>query len=157
MGVMNTEQLITQLEASRAWFLKLVEGLTPEQWDAKPYPNVMSPRETLAHLIVDDRVFPLMLEGHGEPDYESFRPDPSASVEELMALMGETHKAKIERVRAFLTGKDLSAEIDAVYAGKQPLWWEVVSFTTEDWYHIGQVSAIRQGTDPDFDYYATFY
>lgn len=154
---MNAEQLIVQLEASRAWFLKLVDGLTPEQWDAKPYPNVMSPKETLAHLIIDDRVFPLMLTGHGEPDYDAHRPDASLSAEQLLALMAETHKAKIAAVSEFLAGKDLNAEIDAVYAGKQALWWEVLSFVTEDWYHIGQVSLIRQGTDPDFNYYATFY
>lgn len=156
MGAMNTEHLIAQLEASRAWFLKLVDGLTPEQWDAKPYPNVMSPKETVAHLIIDDKVFPVMFEGK-EPDYAAYAPDASLSAEQLLEELARTHESKIQWLRSFLEGKDLNSEIETVYFGKQPMWVEIMACVTEDWYHIGQVSAIRQGTDPNWEYYAAFY
>lgn len=153
---MEASQVISKLDDSRKWFLKLVDGLTPEQWEAKPFPNVMSPKETLAHLIIDDRVFAVMLDGK-EPQYHEYAPEPGMDVADLLALLAETHAAKLDFLKGFLGGKDLSEEIQTVYSGKQPLWWEVLSFATEDWYHIGQVSAIRQGTDPSWDYYAVFY
>lgn len=153
---MNAEQPIEELDKSRSWFLKLVTGLTPEQWDVRPFPNVKSPKETLGHLVIADRVFPVMLEGK-EPDYNAYQPDPDSSVEDLLNLLAETHKAKLDWLKSYLPGKDLDAEVDTVYSGKKPLWSEIYSFCTEDWYHIGQVSLIRQGTDPSWDYYAVFY
>ncbi|MCH8275252.1 MAG: DinB family protein [Armatimonadetes bacterium] len=144
------------MEASRAWFLKLLDGLKEEQWDAKPYPNVMSIRETLAHMVTNDRVLPVMLKGE-EPDYESFRPDAGLSHDDLLALLAETHKAKIDFLSQTYMDRDLNEEMQTVYSGKKPIWSEILGFVPEDWYHIGQMSLVRQGTDANWDYYAHFY
>lgn len=153
---MTADQLIERLDESRKWFLKALDGLKDGQWNAKPYPNVMSIRETLSHLVIDDRCFPDLLQGK-EPDYPSYAPDEIMSAGDLLALMEQTHRQKLEWLRGFLAGKDLEGQIPTVYSGKQSLWWEVLCIAMEDWYHIGQVSLIRQGTDPDWDYYAHFY
>ncbi len=153
---MTAESLIARLDESRNWFLKALDGLKDGQWDAKPYPNVKSIRETLAHLVIDDRCFPLMLQGK-EPDYEALAPDASLSAGDLLALLERTHREKLDWLRGYLKVKDLDQEIDTVYSGRQPLWAEVVTIANEDWYHIGQVSLIRQGLQPDWDYYAHFY
>jgi uncharacterized damage-inducible protein DinB len=153
---MTVDLILKKLDDSRNWFWKLLEGLRDDQWEAKPYPTVKSIRETLAHLVIDDRCFKDMLERR-EPDYEALAPGPNLSAADLVDLLKRTHEEKLSDLRGALAGRDLFEEVDTVYSGRQPLWWEVLSFATEDWYHIGQVSMIRQGTDPSWDYYAHFY
>ena len=51
----TVHDLLEEAKGSRRYFLKHVKGLTAEQWDWKPYPECKSVRETVAHLISDDR------------------------------------------------------------------------------------------------------
>jgi uncharacterized damage-inducible protein DinB len=153
---MTTETILAKLDDSRNWFLKLLDGFGPEHWDAKPYPTVKSVKETLAHLVIADRCCQDMFQGK-EPDYAALTPDPALTSDQLLTLLAKTHEEKKGFLRSHLDGKDLMQEIETVYSGKQPLWWEVLSYTTEDWYHIGQVSLLRQGLQPEWDYYAHFY
>lgn len=153
---MNLEQLISQIDESRSWFLKLVSGLTETQWDARAYPNTKTPKETLAHLVIADRCMPDFFSGK-EPDYDAYAPDSNLSATELLNLLNQTHKSKLDFLREKFAGANLDMQIQTVYSGMKPIWVELVSICHEDWYHIGQVSLIRQGTDPEFDYYATFY
>lgn len=64
------EDLIDSLRASRSGFHKHLEGLRDDQWDWKPYPECKSIRETLIHLVVDDRVAVAALDSTEDPDYE---------------------------------------------------------------------------------------
>ena len=153
---MNIDQLIAKLDESRSWLLKLLDGLKPDQWDAKPYPNVKSIRETLEHMVINDRVVPLMMRGE-EPDYEKHAPKQGMSPESLLTLLKETQAQKLSSIRNQFKDRDLAEEIDTVYSGRQPIWAEIISVAYEEWYHIGQMSLVRQGTDSDWDYYAHFY
>src|SRR5260370_10533519 len=65
----TVEDLVKSVSLSRAHFLKHIEGLTDQQWDWKPYPECMSARETLGHLITDDLAALQSLETRKEPDY----------------------------------------------------------------------------------------
>lgn len=52
---LTLDDLIASFLFRRTRFLKHVDGLQEDQWDWKPYPECKSVRETVAHLIVDDR------------------------------------------------------------------------------------------------------
>lgn len=153
---MSLDELLTRIEESRNWFLKLVDGLSDEQWGAKPYEHVKSPRETIEHLIVADRSIQPLFEGI-EPNYESLAPEPGLSPRRLLEELAKSHAQKIAFLRGKYSDADIEAVMDTVYSGKQKIGSEIASIAYEDWYHIGQVSLIRQGTDPDFEYYGYFY
>ncbi|KAA0237101.1 MAG: DinB family protein [Armatimonadetes bacterium] len=153
---MNLDPFLQAIDRSRTWFFKLVDGLTPQQWDAKPYPNVKSPRETLEHLVISDRVCPVLLQGT-EPDYEAYRPEGELSPEQLLDLLRSTHAERMSWLKEFTEGKSADDTIRTVYSGEQSLASQLIDIATEDWYHIGQVSLVRQGVDPAWDYYAAFY
>jgi uncharacterized damage-inducible protein DinB len=54
---MDLNSLIESIHASRKYFLNHIKGLRQDQWDWKPFPECKSIRETLAHLVMDDRAF----------------------------------------------------------------------------------------------------
>lgn len=51
----DVDSLIEGVRESRRFFLKHLKGLRDDQWEWKPYPECKSIRETLAHLVSDDR------------------------------------------------------------------------------------------------------
>ena len=151
----TTETLVDGLRFSRRHFLKHLDGLREDQWDWKPYPECKTVRETLAHLVQDDRAALQALETGGEPDYDSWA-EPERDREKLRALLDESHA----RLCAAIHGKYGDAPMETVasaYGAPMPLGAAIPYLSSEDYYHAGQVAFIRQATDPGWDYYAAIY
>lgn len=143
------------LQGSRKFFLKHINGLTGEQWEWKPYPECKSVRETIAHLITDDRAALQSLETGKEPDYEALG-ESETDVERLLAILAESHSALCD----FIAGKWADAPLDttiSVWGSEMSIAGGLAYLSTEDNYHAGQVAFIRQATDPAWDYYAAIY
>src|SRR4030067_1771496 len=83
------DDLFAGLRASRKRFLKHLEGLREAQWDWRPYPECKSIRETLAHLIADDRAALQSLQTGKEPEYDSLQ-EPERDPAKLRALLDES-------------------------------------------------------------------
>ncbi len=131
---MTVTDLVNTVRDSRRHFWKHVNGLSDAQWDWKPYPECKSVRETLAHLVQDDRAALAALHSGGEPDYESFA-EPERDLDRLRALLA-----------------DMSA-----WGAIKPLGLGIPYFCSEDYFHAGQVLFIRLATDPAWDYYSAVY
>lgn len=62
------DDLIGGLERSRSHLLRHLKGVKESQWDWKPYPEAKSLRETLQHLVIDDRAALESMRTGEEPD-----------------------------------------------------------------------------------------
>lgn len=146
---------IADLRESRRHFLKHLKGLKTDQVDWKPYPKCLSVRETLAHLIVDDRSALESLQTGGEPHYDRHHVKEQ-DLDRLIVLLGKSHEALV----AFLTeeyGSESPETLGFAWGDTMAIGRAIHKFSSEDWYHAGQVAFIRQATDPDWDYYAEIY
>jgi uncharacterized damage-inducible protein DinB len=154
------EDLIDSLRASRSNFHKHLEGLKEEQWDWKPYPECKSIRETLIHLVVDDRAAADAIEKNGEPDYEGLMNAATAEAEgdiaHLKALADTSFTNLLELLISRYADAPLDTEI-SVYGSTKKLGVGIPFFSSEDYYHTGQVSFIRMASDPTWNYYAAIY
>jgi uncharacterized damage-inducible protein DinB len=154
------EDVLAGVRASRAFFLKHLEGLREDQWDWKPYPECKSIRETLAHLIVNDRAALASLESAGEPDYDALRAEVAAEtgndLEQLLAALRESHARLLGTIEARYAGAPLDTEIK-IWGSSMKLGRGVAYLSSEDFYHAGQVAFIRMATDPSWDYYGCIY
>jgi uncharacterized damage-inducible protein DinB len=151
----TTEDCIHGVREARKYFLKHLKGLREDQWDWKPYPECKSIRETVAHLISDDRAVMQSLETGREPDYDSLQ-ESERDIVRLLALLEESH----EQVCAFLKERyaDKSLDTEAcLYGGMMKLGSAVAHITSEDFYHAGQVAYIRMATEPTWNYYGSIY
>lgn len=151
----DIETLISAVQKSRAFFLKHANGLRDDQWDWKPYPECKSIRETLAHLIADDRASVVMLETGEFPDFGGMLERETATPK-LLDLLAESH----ENLCAFLRGRFADTPLDSVvkfFGGPEPLGLAIMGITSEDYYHAGQVAFIRMATDPEWNYYKEIY
>src|SRR2546428_52646 len=96
------DDLLDGLRGSRKHFLRHLEGVKEEQWDWKPYTECKSLRETLVHLVVDDRAALSALQNPGEPDYEGLVSGATAEAGSdpglLRRMLDESHA----RLVAFL-------------------------------------------------------
>lgn len=140
---------------SRAFFLKHLSGLTNDQWDWKPYAECKSVRETLAHLICDDRAALQSLQTGKEPDYESLV-ESESDRDLLLTKLDESHRALCD----FITQRWGSAPVDTevcIWGVRKSIAAGLSYLTSEDFYHAGQVAFIRCATDPAWDYYASIY
>ena len=146
----DIETLITAVQKSRRNFLAHLKGLRDDQWDWKPYPECKSIRETVAHLIADDRAAVVMLETGEFPDFGGML-EREAAPAKLQALLAESH----ENLCAFLRRRFADAPLDGVvkyFFGPEPLGLAIMGGSSEDYYHAGQVAFIRMASDPQWDY-----
>ncbi|HEY3268947.1 MAG TPA: DinB family protein [Armatimonadota bacterium] len=146
---------LEQTRAARQHFLKHLAGLTDEQWDWKPYAECNSIRQTIAHLIVDDRAGLDTLKSGEFPDYESFKP-AETETDALLARLEESHCALTGYIGSQLADTPLETEI-RFHGETMKLGAALGLLNTEDYYHAGQVAFIRLATDPKWDYYAAIY
>ena len=154
------EDLIEGLRKSRLHFLKHLKGLTAEQWTWKPYPECKSILDTIVHLVTDDRAALQSFETGGEPDYEwivaAATAEAGGDKEEAMKMLEESHERLCAFLGARFQGLPLDSEI-SVWGSPMKLGAAIPHFSSEDYFHAGQVSYIRMATDPTWDYYAEIY
>ena len=124
-------------------------------WDWKPYPECKSIRETLAHLIADDRATIVMLKTGKFPDFGE-KMEREADQTKLLTLLDESHERLCVFIKERFAAVPLDTEIN-FWMGKAKLANAIQSISLEDYYHAGQVTFIRLATDPSWDYYANIY
>lgn len=152
---LSVKDFITGLRESRRHFLKHIKGITPEQMDWKPYPNCLSIRETVQHLIVDDRAALESLQTGSEPHYERHTVKET-DFDRLVILLNKSHEALV----GFLDeeyGPETFDTLGFAWGQAMPIAQAIVHFSSEDHYHAGQVAFIRQATDPAWSYYKEIY
>ncbi len=152
---LTLDDLIDSVRASRRFFLKHLNGLRDDQWDWKPYPECKTLRETLAHLIVDDRAALQSLETKAEPDYEALQ-ESEHDIARLRTLLDESHARLCDYLKTHYADAPLDTEIN-VFGEPKKLAPGIAYFSSEDFYHAGQAAFIRIATDPAWDYYASIY
>jgi uncharacterized damage-inducible protein DinB len=153
--MLTNVHFIERAESSRAFFLKHLRGLTPEQVEFKPFPECKNVRETISHLIVDDLAALDSLRNDREPDYEAFTVSETG-YEDLLARLGATHR----ELTSYLRDRFAEAPLDApanVWGNELPAALAIAHLVSEDYYHAGQVAFIRMASDPTWDYYASIY
>jgi len=149
------DDLIKGVKESRKSFLKHLQGIREDQWDWKPYAECKSIRETVAHLISDDRATQYTLE-HGKfPDFEEMDVKET-DIQKLLALLAESHDQYCKFVKEKFADTPLDTEVP-FFSGKAVLGLAISGISSEDYYHSGQVAFIRMATDPSWDYYASIY
>ena len=151
----SLDDLIDSVRQSRQHFLKHVGGLTPDQWQWKPYPECKSAAETLAHLVADDRAFLQTIQSGQEPDYENLQEaerDPAV----LLHILATTHEQLLGYLKRTYADTPIDEEIP-FHGLQMKLATAVNMISSEDYYHAGQIAYIRMATDPTWDYYATIY
>jgi uncharacterized damage-inducible protein DinB len=157
----TVEDLVTSIRSSREHFLKHIDGLTAEQWDWKPYPECMSVRETLGHLIVDDLAALESLESEEEPEYDvisqhEMQAERLVNLDVLKSRLTESH----EKLCTYILGRWSTADLDSeicVWGNKMTLVRGISHLSSEDFYHSGQIAFIRMATDPSWNYYGAIY
>ncbi len=155
------EELVQRLEKSRAHFAKHVKGMTDEQCAWKPYPECMSVLETLAHLRVDDIAAMESLDTGEEPKYEAISApitEASAGLDRraLEDHLRQSHSDLVSYLRTKYANATPGTEV-CVWGTMMPIELGIPHFSSEDFYHAGQVAFIRQAQDPSWNYYAGVY
>ena len=148
------DDLIGLLQRSRDHFYKHLNGLNEDQWDFKPYSECMSIRETLQHLVVDDRTALESIKTGEEPDYEAHACDET-DIARLRQILKESHQALLNEIKSRYANSPLDA--DVCIWGRHDKLIGIPYFSSEDFYHTGQVSFIRMASDPSWNYYETIY
>jgi uncharacterized damage-inducible protein DinB len=156
------DDVITEIQHSRAFFLRHLNGVAAEQWDWKPYPECKTIRDTVIHVLgTDDWTVQCLAEGVGPEAFFERLTDAATrladrSPEELVALVTESR----ERIYADLRQRHGASPLDApvfLWGDEKPLGSAVSHFGSEDYYHAGQIAFIRMATDPTWNYYADIY
>jgi uncharacterized damage-inducible protein DinB len=154
------DDLLDGLQESRKHFLKHLEGVKDDQWDWKPYTECKSLRDTLVHLVVDDRAALSVLDNPGEPDYDGMLAAVTAEagndLARLRSLLNESHASLVSGLRTRYADAPLDTLVPA-YGTPMKMGRAIAYISSEDFYHAGQVAFIRQATDPEWDYYAAIY
>src|SRR5260370_14527783 len=157
----TVEDLVKSVRSARAHFLKHIKGLTHQQWDWKPYPECMSAREPLGHLITDDLAALQALETCKEPDYEAIsqreiNPEILADLSVLKSRLSDSHDRLCSYILRHWGNATLETEI-CVWGSMMPLARGIPYLTSEDFYHALQIAFIRMATDPSCKYYSVIY
>lgn len=150
----SLDDLLHGLRHSRRFFLRHLDGLTDAQWDWKPYAECKSIRETVAHLVVDDRCALQSLESGHEPDYEGMQATETDR-DRLLEMLSTSHQDLLRFIAVRYTGAPLDAP--ACLFGSPRKLADIGFLSSEDYYHAGQVAFIRMATDPTWDYYTAIY
>src|ERR1051326_6577263 len=138
--------LLDGVRSSRKHFLKHVAGVTEEQWDWKPYPECKSLRETLVHLIIDDRAALSALQEPGEPNYEGLEHVVNAEagndLARLHSLLEESHAKLLSYIQDHYGNAPLDTEV-SIFGS--PMKLGAVSYlSAEDYSHAGPAASLRQ-------------
>ena len=151
-------EVISCIQNSRKHFLKHLNGLTADQWDWKPYAECKSIRETISHLMGDDLAALESLQSGIEPDYtvaESKAAEmASDNTTELLKQLADTHTTLCDALRSQCADSPLDASI-CVWGHDAKIATGIPYYSSEDYYHSGQVAFIRMATDPTWDYYTS--
>jgi uncharacterized damage-inducible protein DinB len=151
------QDLLDGLQSSRDNFFKHLDGLKEDQWDWQPYAQCKTIRETLAHLVVVDRGILYSLETGKMPDWDTLFPDwQPHNPAQLRALLQASRAQLVDYLQTNYADTPVDAEV-TLYGAPQKLGRAVADMSSEDYYHTGQVSFIRQANDPTWDYYAAIY
>ena len=148
-------ELVEGLRAARSYFLLHLVGVRDDQWDWKPYPACKSIRETIAHLVVDDRAALYSLQHGAEPDYDAMEV-AERDLHTLLKLLRESHDQLCSYLIEHYGSQPLDSAFSA-YGRVRKLGQGIPDLASEDYFHAGQVTFIRLATDPDWDYYAAIY
>lgn len=151
----DVHDLTQSIVSSRAWFFKHLRGLNDEQWIWKPYPECKSIRETLQHMITNDRAAIEALKTGHEPNYDELRVQET-DISKLMQMLERSHHDLVDCIRDNFDGKPLDTEA-TIWGFKMKLGRGIPYFSSEDFFHAGQVAYIRMATDPSWDYYEEIY
>jgi len=151
----DVDSLIEGVRESRRHFLKHLKGLRDDQWDWKPYPECKSIRETLAHLVSDDRAYMEILRTGAMPDFQAVE-EHETDVTKLLLRLEKSHEELCGFLRERFADTPLDTEV-FFFTGKEKLGRAILGISSEDHYHAGQVAFIRMATDPSWDYYAAIY
>jgi uncharacterized damage-inducible protein DinB len=151
----TVKDLVALIQYSRKHFFKHIEGLKESQWDWKPYAECKSIRETLAHLIADDRAALESLQTQKEPNYEALQ-EKERDLVKLRAILDKAHQELCDFIFKTYATTSLDSEV-CIYGAKTTLAKGIPFLISEDFYHAGQVAFIRMATDPKWDYYAAIY
>ncbi len=151
----DLDTLIQGIRESRQYFLKHIQGVRDDQWDWKPYPQCKSVRETVAHLISDDRAFIEILDKGKIEDYGSLD-EQERDLAKLLDMLAKSHESLCAFIRHKFAGTPLDTPVN-FFTGETPLGHAIAGISSEDYYHAGQVAFIRMATDPTWDYYAHIY
>ncbi len=154
------EDLLDSLRASRSNFHKHLNGLHDDQWDWKPYSECKSIRDTLIHLVVDDRVAVWAFDATEEPDYEAFVTAATAEagndIAHLKSMVDSSFTGLLAQLTSRYADKPLDTEV-STFGSPRKLGVAIPYFSSEDYYHTGQVAFMRMASDPTWNYYATIY
>ena len=149
------EMMVLGLEELRRMLLRHLDGLNDDQWDWRPYPQCFSIRQTLRHLILDDRAALDSLQTGKEPDYDAYR-----TFEGDLARIFEELRESQENLIAYLRRRyaDAPPETDiCIWGVWRKLPQGIAYLSSEDFYHTGQIAFIRQASDPTWNYYQAIY
>lgn len=157
---LTLDELIQGIRNSRGFFFKHLNGLTDEQWDWKPYPECKSLRETLAHLVVDDRAAIQTIANGGEPDYDGLAvaamTEAGGDLQRQIAIVKQTHEELIALLQKKFANTPVDAEM-TLWSMTGKLATLIPYLSSEDFYHAGQAAYIRMATDPSWNYYEAVY
>lgn len=157
---LTLNELIEGVQNSRQFFFKHIEGLRDDQWDWKPYPECKSIRETLPHLVTDDRAAIESIETGEMPDYDAIATiamrDAPDDLEKQFAILTDSHAQLIALLQAKYGDQPLDADI-CIWGHHGKVVRLVPYLSSEDYYHAGQVGFIRMATDPEWNYYESIY
>ena len=151
----TVNDLVGLIQYSRKHFFKHLDGLKDAQWDWKPYPECKSIRETLAHLIADDRAALESLQTQKEPHYEALQ-ETERDLVKLRTILDKSHQALCDFILKTYASTPLETEV-CIFGTQTSLAKGIPFLISEDFYHAGQVGFIRMATDPKWDYYAAIY
>lgn len=147
----TTESLLASLRNSRAFFWKHADRFEGDAWDHRIALGTKTARETLQHLLADDRAVLLSLNTGEEPDYEALAPDES-DPEKLKAMLFASH---VELLEALAWRREQS--VINVWGTEKPIVEGIAWYASEDFYHAGQLAMILLALNPDWAYYPDVY
>lgn len=157
---MDLEGLISGIVSSRHYFLKHLRDMPEAAWTFKPYPECKSALETLVHLRIDDDTAVESIMSKADPDYIAATLGSYEEIEKgsayLLERLENSHRQLTDVIRSDFSGKDLDTEI-CVWGDMKPLYRGVPYFSSEDFYHSGQIAFIRMAVQPEWNYYADIY
>ncbi|CAN5594659.1 hypothetical protein BH11ARM2_BH11ARM2_04970 [soil metagenome] len=145
------EGLLAALRRSREFFFKHVDRFGDDSWDVRIAPGTMTARETLRHLLVDDRAALKSLQTNADPNYEALGIDETDPTK-LKALLFASHA---ELLQALAERQD-EVSIN-VWGTNKPLVEGLTWYASEDFYHAGQLAMILLAINPEWQYYPDIY
>ena len=157
--MLSVEDLIEGVRASRRYFLKHIDGLPDELWTWKPYPECKNVLETLAHMRIDDLTAIESLKTGKEPNYEGYSytyDEIPNGRERVLELLAQSRQELLDHLAANYGESNLDTQI-CVWGNMKPLATGVPYYSSEDFYHAGQVAFIRLAVEPGWDYYKAIY